>query len=99
MRCTWLRKSKVDGRTENTEDRIQNTEYGQRAVRFPLSAVSRQLPAAAVCYSRSMLDTLSLQERYAPRSICYGCGPANAKGFRIRSFPAGDEVVTEWRAE
>jgi acyl-coenzyme A thioesterase PaaI-like protein len=41
----------------------------------------------------------SLQERYAPNSICYGCGPANARGFRIRSFPQGDEVVTEWKPE
>lgn len=41
---------------------------------------------------------LSLQERYAPTSICYGCGPANARGFRIRSFPEGDEVVAEWSA-
>lgn len=41
----------------------------------------------------------SLQERYAPSSICFGCGPANTKGLRIRSFPQGDEVVCEWRAE
>ncbi|MDP8904302.1 MAG: PaaI family thioesterase [Chloroflexota bacterium] len=42
-------------------------------------------------------DDLSLQERYAPRSICFGCGPANAGGLHIRSFPGeGDEVVAEW---
>ena len=41
----------------------------------------------------------SLQERYAPAGICFGCGPANAKGLRIRSFEAGDEVVCEWKAE
>jgi acyl-coenzyme A thioesterase PaaI-like protein len=46
-----------------------------------------------------MPDTLSLQERYAPKSICYGCGPANTRGFRIRSFPLGDDVVAEWTAE
>jgi acyl-coenzyme A thioesterase PaaI-like protein len=39
---------------------------------------------------------LSLQERYAPRGTCYGCGPANEKGLRIRSFPADGEVVAEW---
>jgi len=38
----------------------------------------------------------SLQERYAPRSICFGCGPANPSGLRIRSFPDGDRVVAEW---
>jgi len=41
----------------------------------------------------------SLQERYAPAGICFGCGPANAKGLKIRSFAEGDEVVCEWRAE
>lgn len=46
-----------------------------------------------------MPNTPSLQERYAPDSICYGCGPANPRGFRIRSFPHGDEVVAEWTAE
>ncbi len=29
----------------------------------------------------------SLQERYAARSTCFGCGPANAGGLRIRSLP------------
>ncbi len=38
----------------------------------------------------------SLQETYAPNSTCYGCGPANSRGFRIRSFPRGGEVVAEW---
>ena len=28
----------------------------------------------------------SLQERFAPHNACFGCGPANAKGLRIRSF-------------
>ncbi len=28
----------------------------------------------------------SVQERHAPSSICFGCGPANQKGLRIRSF-------------
>jgi acyl-coenzyme A thioesterase PaaI-like protein len=41
----------------------------------------------------------SLQERYAPNNRCFGCGPSNPKGLRIRSFPEGDEVVCEWRPE
>jgi acyl-coenzyme A thioesterase PaaI-like protein len=28
---------------------------------------------------------LADQDRYAPNSICFGCGPANAKGLRIKS--------------
>jgi len=41
----------------------------------------------------------SLQETYAPQNICFGCGPANEKGLRIRSFAQGDEVIAEWRAQ
>lgn len=42
----------------------------------------------------------SLQERYAPQSVCFGCGPANEEGLRIRSFvePDGEAVVCEWIA-
>ena len=44
-----------------------------------------------------------LQERFAPTSICFGCGPANTKGLRIRSIPKGDpltgEVVCDWTPE
>lgn len=38
----------------------------------------------------------SLQERYAPASICFGCGPANPHGLHIRSFARGSEVVATW---
>ena len=41
----------------------------------------------------------SLQDRYAPRNACFGCGPANEKGLRLKSFPAGDEVVCTWTPE
>lgn len=32
----------------------------------------------------------SLQELYAPGGRCFGCGPANPLGLRIRSFPVAD---------
>jgi acyl-coenzyme A thioesterase PaaI-like protein len=35
---------------------------------------------------------LSLQETYAPDSICFGCGPKNEQGLRIRSFATGDDA-------
>ena len=43
----------------------------------------------------------SLQERYAPASVCFGCGPANANGLHVRSFPDPDPeregaVVATW---
>ena len=41
----------------------------------------------------------SLQEHYAPKSTCFGCGPANLKGLRIRSFSEGDELVAVWTPE
>ena len=46
-----------------------------------------------------MTPPASLQERYAPASVCFGCGPANPKGLRIRSLPEGDEVVADWTPE
>jgi len=42
---------------------------------------------------------LSLQDRHAPRNTCFGCGPANDKGLRIKSFVQGDEVVATWLPE
>ncbi len=41
----------------------------------------------------------SLQERYAPTHMCFGCGPANPQGLHIRSFAEGDRVIAEWRPE
>ena len=43
------------------------------------------------------MDTLSLQERYSPSGVCFGCGPANPSGLHVRSFPDGDELVAEFR--
>lgn len=42
---------------------------------------------------------LSVQERYAPANACFGCGPANEKGLRIRSFKGpgeDDELLCEF---
>ena len=41
----------------------------------------------------------SLQETHAPDLRCFGCGPANEKGLRIRSIPDGDELVCDWTAD
>ena len=40
----------------------------------------------------------SLQETHSPKGICFGCGPANEMGLKIRSFAEGDEYVAEWVA-
>jgi acyl-coenzyme A thioesterase PaaI-like protein len=46
-----------------------------------------------------MSATQSLQDRYAPHNACFGCGPSNAKGLRIKSFVEGDVVVASFSAE
>ena len=41
----------------------------------------------------------SVQERYAPHNACFGCGPSNPRGLRIRSFEEGAELVATWTPE
>jgi acyl-coenzyme A thioesterase PaaI-like protein len=45
------------------------------------------------------LSGQSLQDRYSPNGICFGCGPRNEKGLRVKSHVRGEEVVATWRAE
>lgn len=41
----------------------------------------------------------SLQARYAPGGVCFGCGPANPRGLRIESRIEGEELVAVFRPE
>lgn len=42
----------------------------------------------------------ALQDRYAPNGTCFGCGPKNDRGLRVKSHAREDgAVVTTWRAE
>ena len=41
----------------------------------------------------------SLQDTYAPSTVCFGCGPANPKGLQLKSFAEGDECVAEYRVQ
>jgi acyl-coenzyme A thioesterase PaaI-like protein len=45
------------------------------------------------------MDGESLQDRYAPENRCFGCGPANEKGLRIKSRAEGDALVANWTPE
>ena len=45
------------------------------------------------------MNEKSLQEQFAPHNACFGCGPANERGLRIRSFARGSEVIATWRPE
>ncbi len=38
----------------------------------------------------------SLQDTYAPNGRCFGCGPKNEKGLKIKSFVNGQEIVAEF---
>jgi len=42
---------------------------------------------------------MSVQDRYAPAGICFGCGPANPEGLQIKSYVDGDELHASWRAQ
>lgn len=46
-------------------------------------------------------ERLSLQDRWAPENRCFGCGPANEAGLRIKSFPerTSGDVVCSWKPE
>ena len=40
---------------------------------------------------------MSLQDEYAPNGVCFGCGPKNKQGLRLKSVPLGDSVVADWK--
>ena len=43
------------------------------------------------------METRSLQQRFAPKGRCFGCGPANPQGLRIESYEGSDgSVVAMW---
>jgi len=42
------------------------------------------------------MSELSLQERFSPHSICFGCGPANPQGLHVRSYVSGNTVIARW---
>ena len=44
-------------------------------------------------------DAASLQDRYSPQGRCFGCGPANDKGLRLKSRVEGDAVVCDFTPE
>ena len=38
----------------------------------------------------------AVQDRYAPNSICFGCGPANKEGLQIKSYRTDDGLEMEF---
>ena len=41
----------------------------------------------------------AIQDRYAPNSICFGCGPANKEGLQIKSYRTDDGLEMEFECE
>jgi acyl-coenzyme A thioesterase PaaI-like protein len=43
-----------------------------------------------------MSEPMSIQERLYPDLPCFGCGHANPRGLRLRSYPSADGVVASF---
>ena len=41
----------------------------------------------------------AVQDRYAPNSICFGCGPANKEGLQIKSYRTDDGLEMDFECE
>lgn len=46
-----------------------------------------------------MNDSKCIQELYAPELACFGCGPKNSRGLKLRSFVEGDALIAQWIPE
>jgi acyl-coenzyme A thioesterase PaaI-like protein len=42
------------------------------------------------------MDILAVQDRYAPKGICFGCGSANPKGLQIKSRWEGNDFIMKF---
>ena len=42
------------------------------------------------------MDKISLQDKYAPKGICFGCGSENKEGLQIKSFVDSNEIICKW---
>lgn len=40
-----------------------------------------------------MVDDISVQERLIPTTTCFGCGPANPRGLRLKSYLRDDHLI------
>jgi acyl-coenzyme A thioesterase PaaI-like protein len=61
--------------------------------------MSRQLSGDPRTARLPRMSDPSLQERYAPHNACFGCGPSNDRGLRIRSFYRDGVYTAEWHPE
>ena len=45
------------------------------------------------------MNKKAIQDRYAPNSICFGCGPANKEGLQIKSYRMDGGLEMEFECE
>ena len=45
------------------------------------------------------MDRVSVQQAFAPSSICFGCGPANEEGLQIESYRIENGLRMEFTPE
>ena len=45
------------------------------------------------------MSVLSLQDQFASGNHCFGCGPSNERGLRLKSFPEADGLVARFTPE
>ena len=45
------------------------------------------------------MENKSLQEIYAPKGICFGCGCKNKRGLQVKSYVEGSLIVSSWKAK
>lgn len=45
------------------------------------------------------MNKISVQDQYAPNSICFGCGPANENGLKIKSYRINNGLEMEFEPE
>lgn len=56
-------------------------------------------PNSTQNYFEKNCSGISLQEKYAKKSICFGCGPSNEKGLKIGSFyPNPEEALSFFKS-
>jgi hypothetical protein len=46
--------------------------------------------------AQNVRTDLALQDQFGPGNTCFGCGPSNPDGLKIKSFVRGDTVISDW---
>ena len=41
-------------------------------------------------------NKISLQDKFGPKNMCFGCGPSNEKGLQIKSHVSDRQVISSW---